>query len=584
MAPRFPQSWVDQVYAASRIVDLAGAYLPLQKKGRRYWGLCPFHNEKTASFSVNPELNLYYCFGCKASGNIAQFAMEMEKLTYPEALLHLAKQFNVPPPPVLVEDPEEERRRSQRERLVEATREAAQFYHDQLWLPDGGKALDYLHGRGLDDAVIRRFGIGYSPDEWDALMGHLSGKGFTLQEQQLAALVTVKESSRYDTFRDRVMFPIISRYGQPIGFGARALGDAQPKYLNTADSLIFNKRHTLYGVNQLKRQRNLEQLLLVEGYMDVVALSQSGIQNAVATLGTSLTVEQARMMKGYAPEVWIAYDGDEPGQTAALRALNLFDQEGIPAKVLHFPEGEDPDELIRRHGAEAFRAVRPMPGMAFRLKRLELQHDMGRDEDKREFAKQACGMLRSLREPVEVDYYLGRIHLKTGIPKDVLAAQMRSGKRPEPEIPDQGTARRQNRQEDGRSPDQSEFILAALLVSGLLPKDFALESDFEDERLRRVVAASLQGKSPSAILEEAEDEQERSFLGDLFNRLPDQEKEDALSAAEDCLRVLRVNKLNARIQKLSEEAVSQEGEQRALTLRLIRELQNEMNRQNRHLA
>jgi len=575
---------VDQVYSSARIVDLVSAYLPLQKRGRRYWGLCPFHNEKTASFSVNPELNLYHCFGCKASGNVAQFAMEMEKLTYPEALLHLAKQFNVPPPPATVEDPEEERRRSQRERLIEATREAAQFYHDQLWLPDGRKALDYLRGRGLDDAVIRRFGIGYSPDEWDALLAHLSAKGFTLQEQQQAALVTVKENSRYDTFRDRVMFPIISRYGQPIGFGARALGDAQPKYLNTADTMIFNKRHTLYGVSLLKRQRNLEQLYLVEGYMDVVALSQSGIQNAVATLGTSLTVEQARMMKGYAPEIWIAYDGDEPGQMAALRALDLFDQEGISAKVLHFPEGEDPDELIRRHGAEAFRAVRPMPGMAFRLRRLELQYDLSQEEDKREFAKQACSTLRSLREPVEVDYYLGRIHLKTGISKDVLAAQLRSGKRPELETPAQESSRRQNRLDDSQSHEQSEFILAALLAGGMLPKDFALESDFEDERLRRVVAASLAGKSPSAILMDAQDEQERSFLGELFNRLPDQESGDALSAAEDCLRVLRVNKLNARIQKLSEEAVSQEGEDKALTLRLIRELQNEMNRQNRHLA
>jgi DNA primase len=584
LAPRFPNAWVDQVYAASSIVDVVSNYLPLNKKGHRHWGLCPFHNEKTPSFSVNPELNLYYCFGCKASGNIAQFVMEMEKLSYPEALLYLAKTFRLPPPPVMEEDPEEERRRSLRERLIDATRDAAQYYHDQLWTPEGSAALQYLYGRGLDDTIIRRFGIGASPDDWDGLLIHLTAKGYSAEELQQAALVTAKDSNRYDTFRDRVMFPIINRYGQPIGFGARALGSAQPKYLNTSDSPIFNKRSNVYGINLLKRQRSIEQLILVEGYLDVVALSQNGINNVVATLGTSLTTEQARLMKSYAPEVVIAYDGDEPGQMAALRALDLLYQEGIAARVMRFPGGLDPDEFIRSEGVEAFHALRPMPAMAFRLLRLEGQMDLSREETKQEYAKQSCQMLHMLKEPVEIDYYLGKIQLKTGIAKEVLAAQLRIGRGGQTEVLPPETARPRTAQSGKPAFNQPEFTLAALLAGKYLPRDFILEDDFEDPAIRRIVSALLKGTSPAVIMEEAEEEKNRLIAGELFNKLPDLDRENALTAAEDCLRTMRSNKLNHRIQQLSEEVKTLEGEQKSLMLQLISELQAELNRTLRQMT
>lgn len=581
MAPRFPNAWVDQVYAASSIVDIVSSYLPLQKKGRRHWGLCPFHNEKTPSFSVNPELNLYYCFGCKASGNIAQFVMEMEKLTYPEALLHLAKRFNLPPPPVIEDSPEEEARRNLRERLYDANTEAALFYHEQLWQPENAEMLAYLHQRGLDDATIRRFGLGASPDDWDRLLNHLTSKGFTLDELQQAALVTVKENSRYDTFRNRVMFPIINRYGQTIGFGARAMGNAQPKYLNTSDTLVFNKRYNIYGINLLRKVRNLEQLILVEGYLDVITLSQAGVPNAVATLGTALTAEQARMMKHYAPEVWVAYDGDEPGQAATLRALDILQQEGIPARVLRFPDGLDPDDFIRQRGEKAFAALNPMRAMAFRLTRLESMHDMADDEGKREFARQACLTLQPLREPVEVDYYLGRIALKTGISKEVLAEQMRRSQKGQGSIlsgpvPDRRTA-------DKAEPlDQSEFTLAALLATGKLPRQMVAAEDFADSRLKAIVQSLLGGKQPSAIMDEAMDEQTRRLAGELFNSLPDPDPEAAMTAAEDCLRMIRSNKLRARIKSLSDELKVQEPDQKQITLQLISELSGELNRITRH--
>ena len=584
MAPRYPSSWVDQVYANSSIVDLVSAYLPLQKKGRRHWGLCPFHNEKTPSFSVNQDLNLYYCFGCKASGNIVQFVMEMEKLTYPEALLHLSKHFHLPPPPTLAEDPEEERQRSLRERLIEATREAAKYYHDLLWTDEGVKALEYLHGRGLDDSIIRRFGIGASPNEWDSLLTHLTGKGYTPEELQQAALITVRDSSRYDVFRDRVMFPIINRYGQTIGFGARALGNAQPKYLNTSDSLIYNKRSNVYGINLLKRQRNLGQLILVEGYMDVIALSQNGINNAVATLGTSLTPEQARIMKSYAAETWICYDGDEPGQTAALRALDILNLEGITSKVIQIPGGEDPDEFIRAHGQEAFHALKPVPAMAFRLSRLEKGFDMSLDENKREYARQACQLLQMLREPVETDYYLGKISVKTGISKDVLAKQMQLGRRAQSGKGSEEPLNAKKSREVKPKTELSEITLAALLATGFLPEGFLVESDFNDPAIKTIARGLLNGKSPAAIMDEMESDEDRVLAGELFNRLPDLGKEEALSAAEDCLNVIRTNRINQRISMLNEEVRSQEGEQKLLTLQLIRELRTELERYNKYIV
>ena len=583
MAPRFPTAWVDSVYASSSIVDVVSNYLQLQKKGRRHWGLCPFHNEKTPSFTVNSEMNLYYCFGCKASGNIVQFVMEMEKFTYQEALVSLAKQFNLPPPPAMEDDPLEDARRNLRERLIEATKEAALYYHDQLWLPENSAALTYLHERGLDDAVIRRFGLGASPDDWDSLLNHLQTKEFTLEELQQAALVTVKENSRYDTFRGRVMFPIINRYGQTIGFGARAMGSAQPKYLNTSESLIFNKRFNVYGINQLKRLRNPQQLILVEGYLDVITLSQAGISNVIATLGTALTTEQVRLVKNYAPEVWVAYDGDEPGQTATLRALDVLHQEGVPSCVICFPEGQDPDDFVRRNGAEGFWALKPVQSMAFRLSRLETQHDLGNDDGKREFARQACQTLQIIKEPVEIDYYLGRITLKTGIAKEVLLQQMNRDRSLKGDVLHESSSNRK-KPRDSSQIDQSEFTLVALLATGKLPNKLVIANEFEDERLRNIVISLLDGKSPVNIMEEAQDEQTRHMAGELFNRLPELDKADTLTAAEDCLRKIRSARLNARINQLSDEIKSQELGQKALTLELIKELKSELNRQTNHLA
>ncbi|NLO13924.1 MAG: DNA primase [Clostridiales bacterium] len=577
MPPLLPDAWVSQVYQHANIVDVVSNYLPLRQQGRNHVGLCPFHNEKTPSFSVNPDNNVYHCFGCKAGGNVVQFVMEMEKLTYPEALRHLAKMYGLPPPPEQRNDPEEQQQRSRRERLMEANREAAQYFFDQLWQPHGREALNYLHKRGVDDSIIRRFGIGFSGEGWQGLLDFMKGKGYSLEDLNDAGLITIKESHQYDQFRKRVMFPIINLYGQTLGFGGRALGDIQPKYLNTQDTLIFNKRNHVYGINLLKKQRDLKYLVLVEGYMDVVALTQHGVQGVVATLGTALTAEQVRLMKRFSSNIHIAYDGDEPGQTAALRALALMHQEGIDASVLVFPDGQDPDDMIRSQGAEAFFALKPMPGMAFRLMRLERQYDLGLDDSRREFAKQACALVRSLHDPVEADHYLGNISMKTGIAKEVLAEQVRTKSRGLSKTShDVRTANRSVSRMHRSMADAAESTLAALLASGYLPKGLVHESDFEDEHVRPVAEALLEGNSPAEILGGMEDESQRALASALFNRISDWEPDQAIQAADDCLHTIRISKLNKRIAQLAEDIKAQEGSQQTLSLHLIQELQMEL--------
>lgn len=297
---RLPEAWLDELRSRADIVQIISGYVPLKKNGHRYWGLCPFHGEKTASFSVDSEKQLYYCFGCKASGTVIQFIMDMERLEYLDAVKRLADQLHMPLPQ-LVDDPDYQRKRDQRDRLLAANKEAAKFFYQTLFTEAGKPMLDYLKGRGLSDSVIRRFGLGAAPNSWDALTKHLTGMGYTLEELRLCGLTVIREAEpateeaparprrAFDMFRNRAIFPIIDQYGSVLAFGGRILGQGQPKYLNTSDTPVFNKRLGVYAANLLRKERHLERVVLVEGYMDVVSLSQFGVTGVCATLGTALT-------------------------------------------------------------------------------------------------------------------------------------------------------------------------------------------------------------------------------------------------------------------------------------------------------
>ena len=577
MAGRFPTAWMDDFYSRVDIVQVVSAYVPLKKNGSRYWGLCPFHHEKTPSFSVNGEQNLYYCFGCKAGGNVVQFVEEMEHLTYREAVEYLAKQIHMPIPETQ-EDPDYERRRSQRERLLGANKAAARWYHAQLWLPENQRILDYLHKRGLDDGTIRKFGLGAAPEEWDALTRALEQQGYTQEELRLAGLTVVKQETRFDMFRNRAIFPIIDAQGQVLGFGGRAMGDAQPKYLNTSDTPVFNKRKGVYAANMLRKQRDLKRVILVEGYMDVVALIQHGVNGVVATLGTALTNEQARLLKRYAPEIWVSYDGDSAGQHAIMRALEIFAQEDIRARVLFFPDNLDPDEFIRQRGLDAFEHLRPLKAAEYRMQRAKEDLDLSDDDQRIEYAKRCAQILSKVREPVELETYLQTLAVQTGFSKDVLRQQMglsiaeaNNAKPPRERI-----IRR--RAGDAPAASMPEKTLIALLVSGLMPKDAVRDTDFDDPQLHMLAQKLLAGSSPAAILAECETEQQRVAYSEAFALNAEITQDNAAAVAEDCLRTIRQARLQRQIDDIRAQLDTCGSAEKADMLKELLTLSNELAR------
>ena len=580
MAGRFPTVWMDDFYSRVDIVQVVSAYVPLKKNGSRYWGLCPFHHEKTPSFSVNGEQNLYYCFGCKAGGNVVQFVEEMEHLTYREAVEYLAKQIHMPIPETQ-EDPDYERRRSQRERLLGANKAAARWYHAQLWLPENQRILDYLHKRGLDDGTIRKFGLGAAPEEWDALTRALEQQGYTQDELRLAGLTVVKQETRFDMFRSRAIFPIIDAQGQVLGFGGRAMGDAQPKYLNTSDTPVFNKRKGVYAANLLRKQRDLKRVILVEGYMDVVALIQHGVNGVVATLGTALTNEQARLLKRYAPEIWVSYDGDSAGQHAIMRALEIFEQEDIRARVLFFPDNLDPDEFIRQRGLDAFEHLRPLKAAEYRMQRAKEDLDLSDDDQRIEYAKRCAQILSKVREPVELETYLQTLAVQTGFSKDVLRQQMGLS------IAEENNAKppreRIIRRRAGDAPAASmpEKTLIALLVSGLMPKDAVRDTDFDDPQLHMLAQKLLAGSSPAAILAECETEQQRVAYSEAFALNAEITQDNAAAVAEDCLRTIRQTRLQRQIDDIRAQLDTCGSAEKADMLKELLTLSNELARLKR---
>ena len=326
----FPPSFIDELIARNPIEDVVGQYVSLKRSGSNMFGLCPFHGEKTASFSVAPDKGIYYCFGCHKGGGAINFMMELEGLSYPDAVRALAKRAGMEVP----EDEQYQSRYRQQERLWALMKEAGRFFNEQLYAPAGQQCREYIQSRGLSKAIVTRFGMGFAPDSWNALINAMKKKGYTEQELIDADLVGQKNGRIYDRFRNRLMFPIIDVRGNVIGFGGRVLDDSKPKYLNTSETLIFNKRKNLFGLNFAKKSK-LGYLILVEGNIDVVALHQYGFDNAIASLGTSLTEEHAVLLSRYTEQVVLTDDSDEAGQKAAQRAIPMLEKVGIQVKVLN---------------------------------------------------------------------------------------------------------------------------------------------------------------------------------------------------------------------------------------------------------
>ena len=420
---KYPREWIDSVRERSDIVELIGSYVTLRRAGSNYTGLCPFHSERTPSFTVFPDTQSFFCFGCEAGGDAFTFVMRSENLEYPEAVEFLAKRAGIQIPETH-EDSDQPRGIS-RARAYELNRAAARFYRDCLFDPAIGEAgMNYLRDtRGLDTAVIRHFGLGYAPNEFGVLLPHLKSLGFTEEEMRQCFLCGRSQSGRYyDYFRGRVMFPVINTAGEVVAFSGRDVtGTSKAKYLNSSDTPVFQKRKNLFALNFAKAHC-AEQMILCEGNMDVVSMHAAGFENAVASLGTALTDEQARIMARYTKQVIIAYDGDSAGQRAAGRAMDIFARVGLDVRVLRITDAKDPDEYIRKFGTDAFARLLKgsSTGFSYRLDGVLNRYNIKEPEDRIKAAAELCGMMARVWSSAEREVYLQAVSERLGLPIDSL--------------------------------------------------------------------------------------------------------------------------------------------------------------------
>lgn len=421
-----PSAFIDELVARSDIVDVVSDYVTLTQKGGSYWGLCPFHGEKTASFHVLQDRQLYHCFGCGKGGGVISFVMEMENLPYVDALRLLAKRANMEFP----EQDMDESSRRRRGRLLALNKEAARYFHGQLHAPGGQAGLDYLRRRGLSKGTMTKFGLGLAPESWDSLILAMAQKGFDKGDLLEAGLaVSNQKGGIYDRFRSRVMFPIIDLRGDVIGFGGRVLGDGTPKYLNSPDTPVFNKSRNLFALNLAKTSKQ-GRIVLTEGYMDTISLYQAGFDCAVASLGTSLTADHAKLLSRFTKEVVICYDGDQAGIQAANRAIPLLEKTGLKVRVLRINGAKDPDEYIKNYGPDAFGRLLDESEnyVEYNLGQLQSKYDLADPVQKAEFARNAAEMLSGLDSPVEQEVYAGQVSQITGIGKDALMQEIKKAR------------------------------------------------------------------------------------------------------------------------------------------------------------
>lgn len=423
-----PEEFLQEIKMRNDITDVASTYMSLKRRGRNMVGLCPFHGEKTPSFNIYTENNSFYCFGCGAGGDVITFIMRIENLDYIEAVRFLAQRAGLSMP----ENNYDDSMVQLRKRIYEANREAARFFYNNLYSEAGKAGLQYLYSRGLNDKIIRRFGLGFAPDNRFALSNFLRGKGFRDKELVEANLVYKNRSGNgtNDRFYNRVMFPIIDVRGNVIAFGGRIMTDQKPKYLNTSDTPVFKKSANLFSLNNAKKTTD-RTLILCEGYMDVIAVNSAGFPNAVATLGTALTKEQAVLMKRFADDVIICYDADEAGQKATRRAIDILRSTGLNIRVLTVPEGKDPDEFIRKHGSNGnaafYNLVKDSANdVDYKLQKIKVKYDLKISDQKVQYINEAMKALSDLDSDIEQQIYASKLVDETGVQKESILTTLRN--------------------------------------------------------------------------------------------------------------------------------------------------------------
>lgn len=509
----FPPAFLDELTARNPIEDVVGQYVTLRRSGSNLFGLCPFHGEKTASFSVSPDKGIYYCFGCHKGGGVINFQMEIEGLSYPDAVRALAKRAGMEVP----EDEQYQSRYRQQERLWALHKEAARFYHSQLYAPGGKAALEYALNRGMSKGTMTKFGIGYAPDSWTSLVDALRGRGYTDQELRDSGLVTVsrKNGNLFDRFRDRLMFPIIDVRGNVIGFGGRIMNSQAPnaaKYLNSPETLIFNKRKNLFALNLAKKSK-LGYLILVEGYMDAIALHQYGFDCAVASLGTALTEDGATLLGRYTDQVVLIYDGDDAGQNATQRAIPILEKAGLQVKVLKMRDAKDPDEFLKKFGADRFRLLLEESSnrVEYQLGAIFKKYDLRDDDQKVKYLQESAELICTLPSSVQREVYSGRVAETAKISLEAMKLEVERARK-------RRLAREKKQQEKiDLSPARK-----------LQPKSRSIRYDNMKSAMAEEMVLSMCLQEP-ALLGQAEDLREEMFssplLGKVFSQLAQREKQ-----------------------------------------------------------
>ena len=573
---RFDDAFLMELRSRADIESIISSYVNIKRAGRISKGLCPFHGEKTPSFTVYPDTQSYYCFGCGSGGDVVTFIKNIENLDYLDAVKFLADRVGMDVPE---ENSYDNTLNKKRLRMLEANREAARFFHSCLGTKDGAIGYQYFRNRGLSDETIKKFGLGFAPDSFNALTNYLMGKGYTKQElvdANLARRSTKNPNNIYDNFRNRIMFPIIDVKGNVIAFGGRVMDDSKPKYLNTSDTMVYKKSQGVFALN-LAKKSGKDSLILCEGYMDVIALHQAGFTNAVAGLGTALTSEQASLLSRYASEIMIAYDADEAGQKAASRALQIFKKTPAKIKVLRLSGGKDPDEIIKNYGVEKMKAI--ITGAAneieFALLREHSKYDVTSDDGKRQYLKSAIEILSTVGA-VELDIYASRIADELSVTKSVVVDEAKrlakkkvysNQKKEFTQIQKQGDIL------DNLNPDRKKYLagakaeemLIAILMSNpehlklvddkLSADDFV--TDFNKRIFKAVASRLREGKSA-----------EISFL---YGELTDEEisavakiqtisytLNNSVEECADCIKVILDEKNKKSLKDVNVENISDE--------------------------
>ncbi|MFR5785022.1 MAG: DNA primase [Acutalibacteraceae bacterium] len=570
---RLSDSFLEQLRANTDIESVISPYVNLRRRGKNLVGLCPFHNEKTPSFTVYPENGSFYCFGCGVGGDVITFVRRMENLDYMEAVKQLADRAGM----ALPEDGYDDTLAKKRTAVLAANRAAAKFFHSQLFTDRGRHALNYFLDRGLTMETIRHFGLGFAPDDWRALKNHLNEQGFDDILLESANLLRRSDKngkvSYYDNFRNRVMFPIIDPRGNVIAFGGRVLDDSKPKYINTSDTLVYKKSNGVFALNFAKKG-NDGKLIIAEGYMDVIALHQAGFTNAVACLGTALTKEQANLLSRYADEIILSYDADEAGQKATARALGIFGTTGMEIKVLRLTGGKDPDEIIKKYGAQRFRDI--INGAAndteYRLLRARQGIDLSTDDGKVKYLSAATEVLAGIPSPVEVDVYASRLANELGVDKLAIESQVKYNKREG--LRKRRMAQREQDQkrllingQNTKNPERSQHLRAAkaeetLIASLMRNPDFY--NKLKDELSADYFVTALNRRIFSVILSRLDEggNTEPYFLSSAFT--PDEMDEverifrsaaqlsNIVEECADCIKILKEEKNKPESIKASE--------------------------------